>query len=162
MEHLVRKLKDEPISSSKRELWLMFETDVSLIYFSNVTGNTKKFMDKLKFQSERIPIKPQIDELPLATQPYVLVIPTYGNGEAHTAVPPQVKKFLNVEQNRNFLRGVIASGNLNFGKKYGRGGEVVSRKCNVPLLFKFELLGTTEDVRKVEEGLEKFWSQIAQ
>lgn len=140
----------------------MFKTDVSLIYFSNVTGNTKKFMDKLKIQSERIPIKPQINEIPLATQPYVLVVPTYGNGEVHTAVPPQVKKFLNIEQNRNLIRGVIASGNLNFGEKYGRGGEVVARKCNVPLLFKFELLGTTEDVRKVEEGLEKFWSQIAQ
>lgn len=140
----------------------MMETNASLVYFSNVTENTKKFMDKLSFDSCRIPIHPKKDGLPLATEPYVLVIPTYGNGEASTAVPPQVKKFLNVEQNRNLLRGVIASGNMNFGKKYGRGGEVVARKCNVPLLFKFELLGTPEDVRKVEEGLEHFWAQEAQ
>lgn len=140
----------------------MLETSSSIVYFSNVTGNTKKFVEKLDFESTRIPIKPQFESIPVATRPYVLILPTYGNGEPSTAVPPQVKKFLNVEQNRGLIRGVIAGGNLNFGKKYGRGGEVVARKCNVPLLFKFELLGTPEDVQKVEEGLKQFWAQEAQ
>ncbi|MGO4781808.1 class Ib ribonucleoside-diphosphate reductase assembly flavoprotein NrdI, partial [Lysobacter sp. 2RAB21] len=35
-------------------------------------------------------------------------------------------------------------------------------KCNVPVLYKFELMGTSEDVLKVKEGLETFWTPASQ
>jgi len=38
------------------------------------------------------------------------------------------------------LRGVIASGNRNFGEAYGRAGDVIARKCGVPWLYRFELM----------------------
>ncbi|MBV8398483.1 MAG: class Ib ribonucleoside-diphosphate reductase assembly flavoprotein NrdI, partial [Acetobacteraceae bacterium] len=34
---------------------------------------------------------------------------------------------------------------------------VVSRKCAVPYLYRFELMGTDEDVEAVRAGLADFW-----
>jgi protein involved in ribonucleotide reduction len=67
-----------------------------------------------------------------------------------------VRKFLAVPENREHCVGVIGSGNINFGEEYARSGDVLSHKLQVPLLYKFELAGTSEDVLKVREGLRTF------
>lgn len=81
-------------------------------------------------------------------------------GEFSRPVPKQVIKFLNVEQNRKWLRGVIASGNINFGADFGKAGEVISAKCQVPYLYRFELMGTEEDVQRVRTGLAEFETSL--
>ena len=129
-----------------------------LIYFSSVSNNTHRFVGKLGVAAERIPLFSK-DEPVVASEPYVLVLPTYGGGPETKAVPKQVIQFLNVEKNRELLRGVIAGGNTNFGEAYGIAGDMIARKLDVPLLYKFELFGTPEDVIAVKEGLEKFWIQ---
>ena len=65
-------------------------------------------------------------------------------------------RFISKFKNRQKLSGVIASGNINFGDDYAKAGYVISKKCNVPLLYTFELMGTEEDVNRVEEGLKKY------
>lgn len=137
------------------------ETHDSIIYFSNVSEYTKRFVEKLDRRGSRIPIHAKKDGELYAQAPYVLFVPTYGDGSVKRSVPPQVKRFLNNSSNRDLLRGVIAAGNLNFGKKYGRAGEVIAHKCKVPLLTKFELLGTPEDVERVNRELEEFWNNIS-
>lgn len=127
-----------------------------LIYFSSVSNNTHRFVEKLGIAAERIPLSSR-DKPVVASEPYVLILPTYGGGPETKAVPKQVIKFLNKEINRELLRGVIAGGNTNFGESYGIAGDMIARKLNVPLLYKFELFGTPEDVTAVKEGLEKFW-----
>lgn len=97
-----------------------------------------------------------------ATQPYVLLLPTYGGGSTLGAVPKPVIYFLNQQQNRKFLRGVIASGNSNFGETYAIAGNIISAKCQVPLLYRFELLGTEWDLQQVRKGLQQFWQQQMQ
>lgn len=77
-------------------------------------------------------------------------------------MPRQVAKFLNDPHNRALLRGVVAAGNTNFGDTYCYAGEVISRKCGVPYLYRFELMGTAEDVERVREGLGLFWQQQRQ
>lgn len=77
-------------------------------------------------------------------------------------MPRQVIKFLNNPHNRALIRGVIASGNTNFGKAFCIAGDIVSAKCQVPYLYRFELLGTADDVRRVREGLGQFWSRHSQ
>lgn len=129
-----------------------------LIYFSSVSGNTHRFVQKLGMDAQRIPIHANEEPL-LATEPFVLILPTYGGGPDTKAVPKQVIRFLNVEHNRNFIRGVIAAGNTNFGEAYGLAGDIVAKKCHVPCLYRFELFGTPEDVARVTEGLERFWTQ---
>lgn len=130
----------------------------NVIYFSSVSGNTHRFVDKLKVKAARLPVMTKA-ETTLALEPYVLVLPTYGGDSGHGAVPKQVIKFLNVEQNRSLIRGVIAAGNTNFGETYCLAGDIVASKCQVPLLYRFELMGTAEDVDRVHQGLEKFWAQ---
>jgi protein involved in ribonucleotide reduction len=71
-------------------------------------------------------------------------------------------KFLNREANRRLLRGVIGAGNTNFGSTFGLAADRIAAKCDVPVLYKFELMGTPEDVRKVNQGLEQFWRQFPQ
>ena len=66
-------------------------------------------------------------------------------------------RVLNNEHNRSLIRGVIAAGNTNFGAEFCYAGNVVSRKCGVPYLYRFELMGTAEDVDAVRAGLAAFW-----
>ena len=129
----------------------------NLVYFSSVSGNTKRFIEKLGRPAARIPLLARDDAL-RAEEPFVLVVPTYGGGDGHGAVPKQVIKFLNDPQNRALLRGVIAAGNTNFGSAYGLAGDVIARKTGVPHLYRFEVFGTPDDVRAVDEGLDAFWS----
>ena len=129
-----------------------------LIYFSSVSGNTHRFVEKLGRPAARIPLyasEPQLH----ADEPYILIVPTYGGGEDSGAVPKQVIKFLNDEHNRSLIRGVIAAGNTNFGAEFCYAGNVVSRKCGVPFLYRFELMGTAEDVEAVRAGLADFWKE---
>lgn len=129
-----------------------------LVYFSSVSGNTHRFVEKLDMPAERLPLRAS-DPFLKAKNPYVLVVPTYGFGNTGGAVPKQVIKFLNDEENRNLIRGVIAAGNTNFGEAYCLAGPIIASKCKVPYLYGFELMGTAEDVIRVREGLGKFWQQ---
>lgn len=129
-----------------------------LVYFSSVSGNTHRFVEKLDMPAERLPLRPR-DPFLKAKNPYVLVVPTYGFGNNKGAVPKQVIKFLNDEDNRSLIRGVIAAGNTNFGEAYCLAGPIIASKCKVPYLYGFELMGTAEDVTRVREGLGKFWQQ---
>lgn len=131
-----------------------------IVYYSSVSENTHRFVERLGLPATRIPLHWEdgfeVDE------EYVLVLPTYGGGNTGGAVPRQVIKFLNNTHNRALIRGVIASGNTNFGKAYCLAGDIVSAKCQVPYLYRFELLGTAEDVTRVREGLGQFWSRHSQ
>lgn len=129
----------------------------NLVYFSSVSGNTKRFIEKLGRDADRVPLFPSEDPL-VASEPYVLVVPTYGGGDGNGAVPKQVIRFLNDERNRSLLRGVIGAGNTNFGEGYCLAGDIIAAKCNVPHLYRFEVFGTPDDVRAVDEGLDAFWS----
>lgn len=129
-----------------------------LVYFSSVSGNTHRFVEKLGRPALRIPLYAR-DEPLVATQPFVLLLPTYGGGPVKRAVPKQVIHFLNDERNRKLIRGVMATGNTNFGEAYGIAGDIVAQKCKVPMLYRFELFGTPDDVATVQEGLDTFWKQ---
>ena len=129
-----------------------------LVYFSSVSGNTARFVEKLGRPASRIPL--YASDPPLEQrEPYVLIVPTYGSGNGKGAVPKQVIRFLNDEENRKHLRGVISAGNTNFGAGYGLAGDIIARKCGVPHLYRFELFGTPDDVRVVTEGLDALWQR---
>ncbi|PYI67533.1 class Ib ribonucleoside-diphosphate reductase assembly flavoprotein NrdI [Arthrobacter livingstonensis] len=136
-------------------------TSSSLIYFSSISENTHRFVEKLATDAARLPVYTR-DETLLALEPFVLVLPTYGGDSGHGAVPKQVIKFLNVPSNRELIRGVIGAGNTNFGETYCLAGDIISVKCQVPHLYRFELMGTSEDVDRVHEGLEEFWTRLSQ
>ncbi len=133
-----------------------------LVYFSSISGNTARFVDKLGLRAVRIPLH-STEPLLRVDEPYVLVTPTYGGGQGRGvekgAVPKQVIRFLNDERNRGLIRGVISAGNTNFGEHFCFAGDVISRKCRVPHLYRLELFGTPDDVDRVSDGLERWWNQ---
>lgn len=156
----IRKiLMDARNSSEGRATEALTDASAPLVvYFSSISGNTHKFVEKIRARRLRLPLRTREDTL-ILDEPFVLIVPTYGKPEGAGNVPPQVVKFLNVEQNRNHILGVIGAGNTNFGPLFGIAADIVAKKCDVPVLFKFELMGTDSDVEKVNEGLEAFWTQ---
>ena len=135
-----------------------------IVYFSSTTENTHHFVHKLGLPSERIPIK-KTDGPLTVTKPYVLICPTYGGGVSihggqPRPVPIQVIRFLNDPANRALIRGVISGGNTNFGADYGTAGDLISHKCHVPHLYRFELMGNDEDVTTVRNGLIEFFDSL--
>lgn len=128
-----------------------------LVYFSSATENTKRFVEKVGLPARRIPLLRSEEPL-LIDEPYVLVCPTYGGGVSVSGgnskpVPPQVIRFLNNEHNRGLIRGVIAAGNSNFGADFCKAGETIAANCKVPYLYRFELMGSAEDVQRVRSQL---------
>ena len=132
-----------------------------LIYFSSTSENTKRFVQKLGVDAARIPLHAKDAPL-LALEPFVLVVPTYGGTNGEGSVPKQVIRFLNNPRNRELIRGVIGAGNTNFADNYCAAGDIVAAKCKVPHLYRFELMGTPEDVVRVNQGLETFWTRLSQ
>lgn len=130
---------------------------MEIVYFSNYSGNTKRFVDKLKIKAHRIPIKWDDGEPLVVSSQYVLLVPTYGGGSDSHAVPRQVVKFLNIESNRNQMIGVVGLGNTNFGSQYCKAAEIVSAKTDKPLLYRVEISGTDYDVEQVIERMERLW-----
>lgn len=96
---------------------------------------------------------------PRIAAPFVLFTPTFADRQGRGAVPGAVIRFLNIPENRALLRGVIASGNRSFGDTFAMSGRVIAQKCNVPLLYRYELAGTPEDTARIQDGLARFWAE---
>lgn len=132
---------------------------MDIVYFSNYSGNTKKLVDKLGATSHRIPIKWDAEEPLLVDTDCVLFVPTYGGGSEGHAVPRQVVKFLNILENRDRVKAVVGTGNTNFGSHYCRAAEIVAAKLGVPVLYRVEITGTSEDLLELNTRMEKLWSK---
>ncbi len=126
---------------------------IHIVYFSNHSGNTKRFVEKLDGHATRIPIDYGSNGDILMDREYVLFVPTYGGGSENSAIPRQVRRFLNVQENRDFLRGVVGLGNTNFGEHYCKAADMISAKTGVPIVARVEIFGTEDDVIKVKERL---------
>ena len=99
-----------------------------VVYFSSATENTKRFVEKLGLPSKRIPLR-RTDPQFVVDEPYVLICPTYGGGAS------------------------VSGGNSNFGADFCLAGRVIADKCKVPYLYRFELMGSAEDVAHVRSQL---------
>lgn len=113
-----------------------------VVYFSK-TNNVKRFINKtncvnIEGSSELI-----VDE------DFILLTYTTGFGE----VPLDVLKFC--EKNQKYIRGVISSGNKNWGELFGYAADLIADKYNVPILMKFELSGNSHDLEKFNKLVKK-------
>jgi len=126
---------------------------IHIVYFSNYYGNTKLFVEKMNSPSTRIPIKWDTKNPVLVRHDFVLFVPTYGGGSNGSAIPRQIKSFLNIPSNRSRLRGVVGFGNTNFGEHFCKAEDLISKKTGVPIVARVEIFGTPEDVDKVNERM---------
>ncbi|HJA40065.1 MAG TPA: class Ib ribonucleoside-diphosphate reductase assembly flavoprotein NrdI [Firmicutes bacterium] len=113
------------------------------VYFDSCTGNVARFSAHLPFPIEKI------EEMTKSDEPYVLITYTTNFGQ----VPEKTEKFL--KNNGHLLKGVVASGNKNWGTFYGKSGDIISEMYQVPLLHKFELSGTKRDQIIVKEKIKE-------
>jgi protein involved in ribonucleotide reduction len=131
---------------------------IDIVYFSNYSGNTKRFVEKFDKHAIRIPIDWRSHSITV-DQPFVLFVPTYGGGEGRAAIPRQVRSFLNVKENRNLLRGVVGFGNTNFGEHFCKAADMISAKTGVPVIARIEIFGTDDDVIILKQRLEMLYGQ---
>jgi len=116
---------------------------VNVVFYSNYTRNTERFVSKLGLDAVRIE-----DGIPDHS---VLITPTYGKA----AVPAPVVRALNTGPRHNIV-AVIGTGNMNFGPDYCAAGYLLAQKLEVPLLNTVELAGTHNDVQTTLYLLERF------
>ena len=76
---------------------------------------------------------------------YILITPTIGFGQ----VPEWVAEFL--ETNHKHLKGVVGSGNKNWGERFANASEIISDEYDVPLLMKIELHGNKKDISEFKK-----------
>ncbi|MFF2482793.1 class Ib ribonucleoside-diphosphate reductase assembly flavoprotein NrdI [Paenibacillus sp. NPDC058071] len=105
-----------------------------LVVYDSRTGNVKRFINKLNMRAMPITENSTVDE------PFVMVTYTTGFGQ----VPERVMSFL--KQNGKNLRGVSASGNRNWGNGFAKSADTISEIFSVPVILKFELSGTNQDL----------------
>ena len=132
---------------------------ISIVCFSNYSENTKRFVEKITDAGIRIPLRASDAGDFRVDREYVLVVPTYGGGAEAPAIPKSVKVFLNDPANRDLLRGVIGTGNTNFGEHYCKAADMISAKTGVPIIARVELLGTQHDVELVKKRLEILYGE---
>lgn len=112
-----------------------------MIVFASRTGNVRSIVSKLQLPSCEI-----TDDL-VMSQPYILFTYTDGLGD----VPERVLDFLSVDENKYYLKGVIASGNVNFGMRFCGSADEISNNHNVPIIRKIDLRGTQEDINIIKK-----------
>lgn len=114
-----------------------------LVAYDSLTGNVRRFTEKLPFERVKVTEDLQLDE------PFIVVTYTVGFGQ-----PPKIVNHF-LERNHLYLKGVAASGNKNWGNCFAGSADVIAQKYCVPLLLKFEMAGTAEDVRLLAERVKK-------
>ncbi|MGG0797039.1 class Ib ribonucleoside-diphosphate reductase assembly flavoprotein NrdI [Brevibacillus laterosporus] len=115
-----------------------------LIVYDSKTGNVKRFVQKLDFRCI------QISDDIVINEPFILITYTTGFGQ----VPETTRQFLT--QHSQWMKGVAASGNMNWGTRYGLAADQIAEQYNVPLVMKFELSGTKRDVETFKQEVFHF------
>nr|WP_300005323.1 class Ib ribonucleoside-diphosphate reductase assembly flavoprotein NrdI [Tissierella sp.] len=128
-----------------------------IIAYDSRTGNVDRFIKKMKnklkdratagFQWEFY----KIEEGMVLEEDFHFITFTTNFGE----VPLKTKIF--VEKNYEKMQSVSSSGNMNWGTMYGRAANRIRKDYDIPILMKFELSGTSQDVEKIIGGLEEYY-----
>lgn len=115
------------------------------IYYYSMTGNTESFLKRSTFTNYE-----NITSIEDVNEPFIIATGTVNYGE----VPLPVDNFLS--RYSKYLKGVISSGNRNWGENFAKAGDVIAEKYNVPLIMKFELRGNQKELNQFNERMEKF------
>ena len=115
-----------------------------MIVYSSRTGNCRHIANTLGLRSV------EIEDGLLVSEPFFLLTYTDKLGEA----PETVLKFMN--NNKEHCKGVIASGNTNFGiMNFCGSADTIKRLYSVPVIRKMELRGSSKDFEHIKEEYKK-------
>lgn len=114
-----------------------------MIVYASRTGNVRYIVSQLDKNPTEIS-----DDL-ILNEPYLLFTYTDGLGE----IPAKVTHFL--DQNAHFCKGVVVSGNSNFGHRlFGGAGDKITATYQIPLVRKLDLRGYKADYKAIQKFYE--------
>jgi protein involved in ribonucleotide reduction len=116
-----------------------------MIVYTSRTGNVRYIVGELKLPSS------ELKEGLVINDPYLLFTYTDGLGE----VPKKVNDFLSIKNNQVNLKGIIVTGNVNFGDMFCFAADVISKEFHIPIIRKIDLRGTKQDVEEITKQYNK-------
>lgn len=121
---------------------------MKVIYFS-VSGNCSIFAHNLNaIQDDLIELTEDNSDL-MMNDDFIIIVPTY---DEYLTTPI----FAFLENNHLHCKGIVGSGNRNFGDEgYIFTAKDLNKKFNIPIIHDFEYAGFNEDVCKVNDFLEE-------
>ncbi|MER1985074.1 MAG: class Ib ribonucleoside-diphosphate reductase assembly flavoprotein NrdI [Solibacillus sp.] len=115
-----------------------------MIVFASRTGNVRAVVSKLGLPNI------EMTENLVVAEPFLLMTYTDGLGD----VPQMVEDFMQV--NATYCKGIVASGNQNFGHALFAGsGDKLTTKYGIPLVCKMDLRGKQADLELIQSFYEE-------
>ena len=99
------------------------------IYYDSKTGNVQRFVDKIKKERPNwnfVKIEPSMK---IDKEGHFLTFTTK-IGE----IPEKTIEFLENKDNKNYIKSVSSSGNMNWGIYFGVAADKINEKYNIPIL----------------------------
>jgi len=134
----------------------------NLVYFSSVSENTHRFVQKLGVPATRIPLHGRIE----VDQPYVLILPTYGGGRATPNINdggyvPKTGHRLFEQRAQPVVDSAASSPRATTTSVPNSLTRATSSPASAAFRtsYRFELMGTPDDVDAVRAGLADFWKE---
>ncbi len=119
------------------------------VYYDSKTGNVQRFIDKIKKEKPEWSFVKISGDLEILENGHLVTFTT-NFGE----IPDTTEKFLENENNRKYIKSVSSSGNMNWGTLFGKAADNIEEKYGIPVLMKFELSGTSKEIRNYIKYLE--------
>ena len=133
---------------------------IPVYFYSSASGMVRLFAQRLErpvFDLADAEVRRSVPD-----GPWVLLTPSYKTGNpSNDTIPEPVRRFLRDPITRRRLVGVMGSGNRNFGKHYQAACRQIAKASGRPVLFEFELQGTSWDVEQAKEILASLDARIA-
>lgn len=121
---------------------------MKIIFFS-LTGQTRRFVNKLGFASIDISSNPFLT----VEEAFILIVPTYDQDMTEVA-----NQFMEHENNYLNCKGIIGTGNKNFANQFIETAKDLSFDFDVEVLYGLEFSGTPTDVTNVQAIISKIES----
>ena len=119
------------------------------VYYDSKTGNVQRFIDKIKKERPEWSFVKISSDMEISENGHLVTFTT-NFGE----IPDTTEKFLENENNRKYIKSVSSSGNMNWGTLFGKAADNIEEKYGIPVLMKFELSGTSKEIRNYIKYLE--------
>lgn len=125
----------------------------AVYFYSSASGMVRSFAQRLGREVFDLSEREVRRSVPAG--PWVLLTPSYKTGNVdNDTIPEPVRRFLSSPLARRRLVGVMGSGNRNFGEHYQAACRQIARTSGRPVLFEFELQGTSWDVEEARRILD--------
>ena len=121
-----------------------------IVYWSPNSGATRRVAERLKTKTV------ELKNYAGAT-PYIIMCPSFDQPRGGFT-PKPVEQFLNEHASK--MIGVLPTGNLNFGEYFCQSGRDISNEHGVPIVYRVDLPGDTEDYRNIDNGIEQHWQTL--